>query len=98
VRGAFFGQKKDDPVIAEKQHNRNDEMQRNASHTTPFHRSSRTSISENLNPATGRREQVMSTSRMEFFWVAGELVINCRGSRVAVDATSRPARPGRRAD
>lgn len=53
---------------------------------TPFHRSSHTRLSENVNPATGRREQVMTVSRLELAWATGELVIKVRGSRVVVDA------------
>ncbi|WP_353177616.1 hypothetical protein [Delftia acidovorans] len=62
---------------------------------TPFHRSSHTRLSENVNPATGRREQVMTTSRLELAWASGELVITARGGRVVVDAEAELRRTKR---
>lgn len=57
----------------------------------PFHHSSRTMLSENLNPETGRREQVMTTSQLKLAWAAGELVIRARGARLVreVDANEQ---------
>ena len=60
-----------------------------------FHRSSHTTLSENVNPATGRREQVMTVSRLELAWATGELVIKARGSRVVVDADNQQQRSRR---
>lgn len=51
-----------------------------------FHRSSHTRLSENVNPATGLREQVMTVSKLEMGWDTGVLVISWRGNRVVVDA------------
>ncbi|WP_278535697.1 hypothetical protein [Delftia acidovorans] len=61
-----------------------------------FHRSSHTRLSENVNPATGRREQVMTTSRLEMGWDTGVLVINWRGNRVLVDVENEQQRARRR--
>lgn len=95
MRGAFSRQKKDDSVTAEKQLNRIADMNSQSAPIAPFHRSSHTAFSENINPATGRREQVMTVSRLELAWATGELVIKARGSRVVVDADHQQQR-GRR--
>lgn len=63
--------------------------------TTPaFHRSSRTAMSLNTDPATGQRVQTMTTSRLEMAWVAGELRIDCKTSRVQMDMARGRQRPG----
>ena len=59
---------------------------------TPFHRSSHTRLSENVNPVTGRREQVMTVSKLEMGWDTGILVINWRGNRVVVDVDAEQQR------
>ncbi|WP_167368415.1 hypothetical protein [Delftia lacustris] len=62
---------------------------------TPFHRSSHTVLRENINPETGRRMQVMTTSRLELAWASGELVITAGGGRVVVDAEAELRRAKR---
>ena len=55
--------------------------------TTPaFHRSSRTAMSLNTDPATGQRVQTLNTSTLEMGWEAGELRIRCAATRVVLDA------------
>ena len=61
-----------------------------------FHRSSHTRLSENVNPATGRREQVMTVSKLEMGWDTGVLVISWRGNRVVVDVDAEQQRARRR--
>mgnify|MGYP001034386351 FL=1 len=62
-----------------------------------FHSSTRTALSLNTDPATGQRLQELTTSRLELCWVAGELRINCRASRVVMDASRPLQRSTRRA-
>lgn len=64
--------------------------------TLPFHASTRTALSLNTDAATGRRVQTMTTSRLELAWVAGELRIACKASRVQMDAERGRQRPGTR--
>lgn len=64
--------------------------------TAPFHTSSRTAMSVNTDQITGQRVQTMTTSRLELAWVAGELRIACKASRVQLDATRERQRPGAR--
>ncbi len=64
--------------------------------TAPFHSSSRTAMSVNTDPVTGQRVQTMTTSRLELAWVAGELRIACKASRVQMDAAREQQRPGAR--
>ena len=59
-----------------------------------FHESLRTSVSANTDPVTGQRAQTLTTSRLELAWVAGELRIACKASRVQMDAARGTARPG----
>jgi len=61
-----------------------------------FHRSSHTRLSENVNAATGRREQVMTTSRLEMGWDTGVLVITWQGNCVVVDAEAEQQQRFRR--
>lgn len=61
----------------------------------PFHSSTRTSISTNVNQATKAREQVLTTSELQMTWEAGELQIRCRASRVVMSGERR-AVAGRR--
>lgn len=62
-----------------------------------FHESLRTSVSANTDPVTGQRVQTMTTSRLQLAWVAGELRIACKASRVQLDADRALQRPLRRA-
>lgn len=62
--------------------------------TAPFHSSSRTAMSVNTDPVTGQRVQTMTTSQLQLAWVAGELRIACKASRVQMDAARDKARPG----
>lgn len=62
----------------------------------PFHSSTRTALSLNTDPATGQRLQVMTTSRLELCWIAGELRIDCRASRMQMNALQDGPRTGRR--
>ena len=59
---------------------------RPATTLTPFHCSSRTAVSLNPDIDSGQRLQVMTTSRLELCWIAGELRIDCRASRGQMDA------------
>lgn len=63
---------------------------------TPFHSSTRTALSLNTDAATGQRVQTMTTSRLELAWVAGELRIACKASRVQLNAAREQQRPGAR--
>lgn len=63
---------------------------------TPFHSSTRTALSQNIDPTTGQRLQMMTTSRLELCWLAGELRINCKASRVLLDAMRERQRAGAR--
>ncbi len=62
----------------------------------PFHSSCRTAVSLNTDATTGQRVQTMTTSRLELAWVAGELRIACKASRVLLDAAREQRRPGAR--
>ena len=63
---------------------------------TPFHSSTRTALSLNTDAATGQRVQTMTTSQLELAWVAGELRIACKASRVQLNAAREQQRPGAR--
>lgn len=60
----------------------------------PFHVSTRSGVSMNTDLDTGRRTQVLSTSRLLMSWEAGELRVRCHSSRVEL-AGERTARRGR---
>lgn len=64
--------------------------------TAPFHTSSRTAMSVNTDPITGQRVQTITTSQLQLAWVAGELRIACKASRVQMDAARDKARAGAR--
>ncbi|CAN7504285.1 hypothetical protein LJR074_003497 [Acidovorax sp. LjRoot74] len=64
--------------------------------TAPFHSSSRTAMSVNTDPVTGQRVQTMTTSQLQLTWVAGELRIACKASRVQMGAARDKQRPGAR--
>ena len=51
----------------------------------PFHSSTRTALSTNLDSATGKRIQVLTNSRLEMGWVAGELRIRCKTTLMNLD-------------
>lgn len=63
---------------------------------TPFHSSTRTALSLNTDAATGQRVQTMTTSQLQLAWVAGELRIACKASRVQMDAAREQQRRGAR--
>ena len=65
--------------------------------TAPLHSSTRTAMSVNTDPVTGQRVQTMTTSQLQLAWVAGELRIACKASRVQMDADRALQRPLRRA-
>jgi hypothetical protein len=50
----------------------------------------------NTDPVTGQRVQTMATSRLELAWVAGELRIAGKASRVQMDAWQDRPRTGAR--
>lgn len=50
----------------------------------PFHSSTRTALSRNVDPDSGQHTRVLTTSRLELAWQAGELVIRCSVARVAM--------------
>ena len=56
-----------------------------------FHRSSRTAVSLNTDPGTGRRVQTLNTSTLEMDWLGEELRIKFIAARATVD----PDRPRR---
>ncbi|MES2187972.1 MAG: hypothetical protein V4505_25700 [Pseudomonadota bacterium] len=56
-----------------------------------FHVSTRSSVSENTDAVTLQRSQVMTVSRLEMGWEAGQLQIRCAASRLAL--TGSGARP-----
>jgi len=60
----------------------------------PFHSSTRTSLSQNVDAQTGRAARVMRTSRLEMRWEAGELRLRCDCSTVVLEG-DRPARRAR---
>ena len=62
----------------------------------PFHSSTRTALSLNTDAATGQRVQTMTTSQLQLAWVAGELRIACKASRVQLDVERGRLRPGAR--
>ena len=64
--------------------------------TAPFHASSRSAMSVNSDPVTGQRVQTMTTSQLQLAWVAGELRIACKASRVQMDARQDGLRTGAR--
>lgn len=64
--------------------------------TAPFHTSSRSSLSMNTDPVTGQQVRTMTTSQLELAWVAGELRIACKASRVQLDVERGRLRPGAR--
>lgn len=64
--------------------------------TTAFHSSTRTAMSVNTDPVTGQRVQTMTTSQLQLAWVAGELRIACKASRVQLNAAREQLRPGAR--
>lgn len=66
-----------------------------ASRLAPFHSSTRTALSVNTDAATGQRVQVLTTSRLEMNWAAGELQVRCKALRVVMDADSALQRPMR---
>lgn len=47
----------------------------------PFHTSSRSDFSMNVDPATGLCTQVMSTAKLEMRWIAGELRLEYRAAQ-----------------
>lgn len=61
----------------------------------PFHSSTRTAVSTNLDPATGKRTQVLTNSRLELAWVAGELRIRCKTTLMNLDPDRAMQRPMR---
>ena len=61
----------------------------------PFHSSTRTAVSTNLDPATGKRTQVLTNSRLEMGWVAGELRIRCKTTLMNLDPDRAMQRPMR---
>ena len=71
----------------------------NSTRPTPFapaaaglvHESSRTSIATTRDPETGLARRVMTTSRLQLAWGAGELQEGCQGATVQL-AGERPAR------
>ena len=64
--------------------------------TAPFHTSSRSAMSVNTDPVTGQRVQTMTTSQLQLAWVAGELRIACKASRVQLDTARGRERSGAR--
>ena len=66
-----------------------------ASRLVPFHSSTRTALSVNTDAATGQRVQLLTTSRLEMNWAAGELQVRCKALRVVMDADRAVQRPMR---
>lgn len=63
----------------------------------PFHSSTRTALSQNIDPASGQRKRVLTTSRLELAWQAGELVVRCAVARTVISGREEPARARRSA-
>ncbi|WP_404299810.1 hypothetical protein [Alicycliphilus denitrificans] len=61
----------------------------------PFHASTRTALSQNLDPASGLRTRVLTTSKLELAWQAGELVVRCAVARAVISGHQEPARTRR---
>lgn len=63
-----------------------------------FHRSLRSTATISIDQATGRRSQVLTTTRLTMQWVGSELRMEFAGWRVRSDGeqlAARPFRPGR---
>ena len=63
--------------------------------TTPICEATRTALSTNLDSATGKRIQVLTNSRLEMGWVAGELRIRCKTTLMNLDPDRAMQRPMR---
>ena len=66
--------------------------------STPFHTSLRSSATVNVDPITGKRTQVLTTSRLAMQWVGAELRIEYGAFRVRAEGeryTGMSRRPGR---
>ncbi len=51
-----------------------------ATTATPLHESVRAGLSDNRDPSTGERTQVLSTSRLLMWWEAGDLRMRFDGA------------------
>lgn len=49
--------------------------------SAPFHTSTRTAFSMNVDPETGRSTQHMRTARLEMRWIAGELRVEYQAAQ-----------------
>lgn len=56
-------------------------MHRSTSKASPFHSSTRTAFSLNVDPATGLSTQVVSTAKLEMRWISGELRLEYRAAQ-----------------
>ncbi len=61
--------------------------------TGTLHNSSRTSISENTDPETGKVAKVLCTSQLTLTWVGVEVQVKFRASVIAIDSDPAAARP-----
>lgn len=52
---------------------------------TQVHRSTRTAISENSDPATGSRIQVLRTSELRMEWISDTLYVRYSGTAISID-------------
>ncbi|CAN7368868.1 hypothetical protein [Acidovorax sp. LjRoot117] len=60
-----------------------------------FHRSTRTSVALNTDPATGQRTQTLRTSALEMVWVGEDLCIRYVASQATLDPDRARRSPGR---
>lgn len=52
--------------------------------TRPFHHSTRTALSTNIDPTTGLRTRVLSTSTLEMKWQSGSLLLRGQATQTKV--------------
>lgn len=68
--------------------------------TGPLHSSSRTAISENTDPETGKVTRVLCTSQLTLAWIGVEVHVRFRATSITMDpdraAARRSMRSGRR--
>ncbi len=60
--------------------------------TGPLHSSSRTSISENTDPETGKVTRVLCTSQLTLTWIGIEVQVKFRATSITMDPDRAAAR------
>lgn len=59
----------------------------------PFHCSERRATAVNVDTRTGLRSEVVTSSRLEMQWVAGELQVRCSAGRQVITSASTASAP-----